>query len=142
MPTNGNRPGRGAAHSDSDVDAAESTPRPPQTQATTYARATSGFDPEHEAELVRVIMTAIGDASMVSDVNCTVIRTGEAASALVSCLAYTLAISPAVTRSPTQMRRTVEEIGKRLRRRIAAAQADADDFRKRCFTSNNTEGSA
>jgi hypothetical protein len=47
---------------------------------TTYARARVAYDPDHENELVEAITRAIFETSMVSDVNCAVIRTGEAAS--------------------------------------------------------------
>jgi hypothetical protein len=64
-----------------------------------------------------------------------VLRTGELCGALTTLLVTTLAMSPAATRSPTQIRKTLDELGRRLRRRIAAAEADPGvaDFVSRCF---------
>jgi hypothetical protein len=110
----------------------------------TYARAASGYDDQHEAELLAAIMAAIAEASRVSDADALVVRTGEAASALLSALAFVLALSPSATRSPTAQRRMLEELGKRLRRRVAAAQGDDDvrAFARRCFRSNDVGGRA
>jgi len=111
----------------------------------TYTRAVdSGYDAEHERALVDAIVKAITDTSMVVDTNALVLRTGETASALLTCLAGTLALSPAATRSPTAIRKTVEELRKRLQRRIAAADADptVQDFIRRAFHGTDVEGSA
>ena len=59
---------------------------------------------------------------MVNDCNAAVIRTGEAAQALLTALACVLAMSPSATRSPAAIRRTVDEIGKRLRKQGRAAE--------------------
>jgi hypothetical protein len=48
------------------------------------------------------------------------LRTGATASALLTVLAITLAMSPPVVRSPTTLRRTVDRLAKLLRRRVAA----------------------
>ena len=110
---------------------------------TDYATATREFDRAHENDLVEAILKAIIDTSMLTDVDCAVIRTGELASALLSCLAATLAMSPAATRSPRQIRLTVDELGKRLRRRIAAAEANPDmhEFLRRSFRGTDVGGS-
>jgi hypothetical protein len=117
------------------------------TSRTTYARATRPsleYDEAHAKELLRVIFDAIYDASIVSDVNASVIRPGECAQALITVLAAILAMSPSVTRSPAAIRETVDEIGKRLRRNIAAAEKNKalQDFIARCFRGNDIEGSA
>ena len=80
----------------------------------------------------------------MSDANAIVIRTGEAAEALLTVLAGILAMSPAATRSPTAIRETVDELGKRLRRQIAAAEQNADiqEFARRTFNGTGTEGTA
>jgi hypothetical protein len=111
---------------------------------TTYARAALEYDREHEQALLEAITKAIFEASMVSDCNAVVIRTGEAAEALLTVLAGTLAMSPSVTRSPTAIRKTIDELGKRLRRKVAAAEqcADLQDFVRRMFRGGGTEGSA
>jgi len=111
---------------------------------TTLARATLEYDAKHERTLMEAVTTAIFNASKVSDCNAVVIRTGEAASALTTVLANILALSPSACRSPTAIRKSVDDIGKRLRRRIAAAEKDADlkEFIRRSFWGNDTEGNA
>jgi uncharacterized protein YgbK (DUF1537 family) len=125
----------------------KASPQDPQAVATaaaptTYARAAAGYDEAFERKLVKAIIAAIAQASLVSGANCCVIRTGETASALLTVLAATLSLSPAAVRSPTALRRTIDELGKRLRPRVAAAQPDADAFRARCFTSDDIGGHA
>jgi hypothetical protein len=93
---------------------------------TTYERAARGFDNEFERALVEAIITAIADVSRVTDANAIVLRTGEMASALLTVLASTLALSPAAARSPTAVRKTLDELNKRLRHRLAAATSDPD----------------
>jgi transposase len=112
------------------------------TAARTYADAIREYDEAFEHELVEVVMEAIARASMVTDANAIVMRTGETASALLTVLAATVAMSPAAVRSPTAMCKTLDELGKRLRRRVAAAQADANAFRERVFTSGDVGGNA
>jgi hypothetical protein len=111
---------------------------------TTYERATRAYDDAHERELADAIMTAIAEASKVSDANALVLRTGEAASALVTVLAAVLALSPTAARSPTAIRKTVDELGKRLRRLLAAAENDqcVQAFARRCFRSDDVGGRA
>ena len=111
---------------------------------TTFARATLEYDKDHERALLKVITEAILEAPKVSDCNAVVIRTGEAAQALVIVLAGVLAMSPAATRSPTAIRRTIDDLGKRLRRQIAAAEASEDlqEFISRTFRGNDVEGTA
>jgi hypothetical protein len=94
--------------------------------STTFERATRGYDEEHERALLAAIVTALFEASRVSDAQACVVRTGEAASALVSALALVLAVSPAAARSPTAIRRTVDELAKRIRSKAAAAVADSE----------------
>ena len=61
---------------------------------TTFAKATLEYDTEHERALLEAITEAIFEASKVSDCNATMIRTGEAAQALLMVLACVLAMSP------------------------------------------------
>ena len=114
------------------------------TDAQTYDRATSAYDKNHERALMEAITGAIFDSSTVSDANAIVIRTGEAAEALLTVLAGILAMLPSATRSPTAIRRTVDDLGKRLRRQIAAAEASEDlqEFISRTFRGNDVEGTA
>jgi hypothetical protein len=111
---------------------------------TTYSRAIAGYDKRHEHDLLEALAAALFERSRVSDTNAIVIRTGEAASALLTCLASVLAMSPSAVRSPTAIRKTVDELGKRLRKRVAAAEQNADmqTFIRRCFNGSDVEGNA
>ena len=111
---------------------------------TTFARATLEYDKDHERGLLEAITRAIFESSTVSDANAIVIRTGEAAEALLTVLAGILALSPAATRSPTAIRKTVDDLDKRLRRQIAAAEASEDlqEFISRTFRGNDVEATA
>ena len=114
------------------------------SRQTSYEKAILEYDAEHETVLMEAITTAIFDASKVSDCNAIIVRTGEAANALMTVLAGVLAMSPSVTRSPTAIRQTTEEIGKRLRRKVSAAEQNEDvqDFVRRVFRGGGTVGSA
>jgi hypothetical protein len=115
-----------------------------QTTQTTFARATLEYDSEHEQALAEAIARAIFETSMVSDCNAAVIRTAEIASALLTALAATLAMSPSASRSPATIRRTCDDLHKRLRRRVASAEQnpDLEDFVRQSFWGNGTGGSA
>ena len=109
-----------------------------------YQRAIAAYDDAHERALLDAIVTAIAETSRVSDCNVIVLRTGEAASALISALAFILAASPSAVRSPTGIRKTMDELGEQLRRRVAAAEAnlEAQDLVRRAFRSGDVGGSA
>ena len=111
---------------------------------TTFAKATLEFDAEHERALLEAITEAIFEASRVSDCNAVVIRTGEAAQALLTALACALAMSPSATRSPAAIRKTVDEFGKQLRRRVASAEQNPGlkDFVRRSFWNTDEGGNA
>jgi hypothetical protein len=81
---------------------------------------------------------------MISDAHVMALRTGEIASALLTALATTLAMSPAATRSPTQIRKTIDELRRRLCRKLAAAEHSDDlrEFARHCFHGNDVGGSA
>jgi hypothetical protein len=108
---------------------------------TTYERAT-GYDRAHEQALVAVITKAIAEASIVVDANALVFRTGETAEALLEVLAGVIAISPLSTRSPTAIRKTIENLAKRLRQKIAVAEQNDDlrEFVLRSFNGNDPTG--
>jgi hypothetical protein len=105
------------------------------TDRTPYARAVAGYDEEFEQQLAGEILRAITSASMASDTNVMLLRTGEMTAALIKVLALTLALSPCA-RSPTALRAAVDAIAKRLRRQAQAAIDDAElrDTRKHFFT--------
>jgi hypothetical protein len=106
---------------------------------STLERAQSGYDDQHEDELVSALLAAILKASTVSDVSAIVLRTAEIGRALETVLAGILALSPGITRSPTTIRTAAEAMRKRLIRRVSEAATDPDlmGFRARCF--NNTD---
>jgi hypothetical protein len=110
----------------------------------TYARAAAGYDDNFERELVAAFLEAITSESRLTDCNVIAIRTAETASALLSALAFILALSPAASRSPTAIRKTMDELSKRLRRRVAAAESNQDlqDFIKRTFRGSDVGGHA
>ena len=111
---------------------------------TTFARATLEYDAEHERALMEAITQAIFDASKVSDCNAVVIRTGEAAQALLTALACVLAMSPSATRSPSALRKTCDDFSKSLRRKVSATEQNLDlqEFMRRTFRDGRTEGNA
>jgi hypothetical protein len=116
----------------------------PRTTRTAYGRAAAGYDTDFEAKLAEAITTAIAEVSMVTDANAMIIRTGETVSALITVLAAMLAMSPAASRSPTAIRKVIDELHKRLRRRVAAAQADESlqEFLRRVFPGTDVGGNA
>ena len=113
-------------------------------QQTTYAKAVLEYDEAHERALLDAIKQAIFETSRVSDANAIVVRTGEATQALLTALACVLAMSPSAIRSPTAIRKTVDDLGKRLRRRVASAEQSPDlkDFVRRSFWNTDEGGNA
>jgi hypothetical protein len=109
---------------------------------TSFERATAGYDEAFEQQLAYAITVAIAETSRVTDVNAICIRTGETIAALVTTLASVLAMSPSAVRSPTQIRKTLDE--QRLRRRLAAAEADPvlQEFMRRAFNATDDAGHA
>jgi hypothetical protein len=53
-------------------------------------------------------------------------------------------MSPSATRSPTALRKTIEELHRRLRRRVAAGVVDPElqEFLRRAFRGAGIEGNA
>jgi low affinity Fe/Cu permease len=107
------------------------------------ARAFAGFDPQFAEALQGAIITAIGEASIVSDARVMAIRTSETIEALLVVLAQVIAISD-LARSPTSLRKGLDEIARKLRQHTtrAAAGSHVQDFRRRCFRTGNVEGHA
>jgi hypothetical protein len=117
---------------------------PATSSSTSYKRAVAGFDEDFERALVAAITTAITEISRASDANVICLRTGETASALLTVLAGMLAMSPAAARSPRAIRKTCDELQKRLRARVAHATADPElqDFLARVFHGPDVGGRA
>jgi hypothetical protein len=110
----------------------------------TFDRAVAGFDPQFAETLQGTIITAIAKASIVSDVPVMAVRTSETIDALLVVLAQVIAISD-LARSPTSLRKGLDEIARRLRQHAtrAAANSDVQRFRARCFNgTGNVEGHA
>ena len=82
--------------------------------------------------------------NIVSDCRLAAIRTGECAEALLTILACVLAMSPSVTRSPAAIRKIVDEIGKRLRGKVAAAETNEvlRELFRHSFRGNDVGGNA
>ena len=87
---------------------------------TTYDRATSAYDKDHERALMEAITRTIFETSAVSDADAIVIRTAKCAQALVIVLADVLAMSPAATRltnrNPPHHRRSRQAVSPADRR--------------------------
>ena len=109
---------------------------------TPYAKAVLEYDEEHERALLGAIMHAILETSRVSDANAIVLRPREATQAMLTALAYVLALSPSVTRSPEAIRKIVDEFGKHLRREVASAEQNPGlkDVVRRGFFSTDEGG--
>jgi hypothetical protein len=110
--------------------------------STTFAEAVAGYDREHEIALMKVIITAVFEASILEDESICALRTGEITNALVTTLASVLAMSPSATRSPAAIRKTLDSLEKQLRRKVANAEQDEflQELHRRRF--RNPEGSA
>jgi hypothetical protein len=78
---------------------------------TDYATATREYDSAFEHAFADTIMEAIAKSCMVIDAPRMVIRTGEAAGALLTVLAIMIALSPSAARSPGAIRKAIEELG-------------------------------
>lgn len=111
---------------------------------TTYAHAAAGYDPAFEHALLGAITAAIAEASRAADCNVLILRTSETASALLTALAAVLAMSPDAVRSPTAIRKTADDLHRRLRRHVRTAERDAvvQDFIDRSFHGTETAGRA
>jgi hypothetical protein len=103
--------------------------------------AQAGYDDGHEQALVEAIITAISNASLISEPPVLCLRTGEITSALAKVLASTIAMSPSRVRSPAEIRKTCETI----RRKVTALVRDAErdpvfaDLLARCFRDDDHE---
>ena len=106
--------------------------------------AQTTYDKGHERAFMEAITRTIFETSAVSDADAIFIRTAECAQALVIVLGGVLAMSPAATRSPTAIRLSIDDLGKRLRRKVAVTEASEDpqEFISRTFRGNDLEGTA
>jgi len=93
-----------------------SAPRP------TFERARAGYDEQFREHLAAEIISAIAEASRVSDANVVAIRTTETCDALADVMAAMLSLNPAMS-VPSKLRETCERLTKKLRRDVAKARA-------------------
>jgi tetrahydromethanopterin S-methyltransferase subunit E len=114
------------------------------TGRTTYQKAISGYDSDFERAVADAVTVAIAEVSRCTDAGVMALRVGETVAALVTVLAGTIALSPAVTRSPTQLRKFLDEVAKRLRRKAmeAAGSHETKRFKARCFGGTDVGGHA
>jgi hypothetical protein len=102
-------------------------PSPPIEQVSpspqpTLARATEGYDEQFREHLAAAIITAIPEASRVSDQNTIAIRTTETCDALADVMGAMLTLNPAMS-VPSKLRETCEALAKKLRVDVARARA-------------------
>ena len=93
---------------------------------------------------MEAITRAIFEIVHGSDANAIVIRTGEAAEALLTCWPASSRCRRQRHARRPQSASTIDDLGKRLRRQIAAAEASEDlqEFISRTFRGNDVEGTA
>jgi hypothetical protein len=99
---------------------------------TTYERATAGYDEAFRKRLAGEIMRAIAEASIVSDVNAMIVRTGETRDALVDVLIGVMAMTPFYD-TPSRLREDAEHMAKKIRRDVARLRAEPCPEAERFF---------
>jgi hypothetical protein len=109
---------------------------------TTFERETCGFDAQHADELRAALIAAITETSKDSDTGALVLHTAEITTVLLDLLVLVLCMSPPEARNPTAIGRLTDSLRKRLQRRVAAAQGDPAEIRRRCFTGGDVAGHA
>jgi hypothetical protein len=105
-----------------DTRSAAESKAPLTVEAPTLARATAGYDQQFREALAAAIITAITEASRVSDQNTIAIRTTETCDALADCMAAMLSLNPSMS-TPSVLRKTCEALCKKLRTDVGRARA-------------------
>jgi hypothetical protein len=111
----------------------------------TYKQACAEhYDEAFEVDLLVALSRCIAETSRVSDANAVCLRTGETCSALLTCIAGVLALSPAVAGSPAILHRAIERFQRELHQRLGAALTDAEvgRFRRHVFSAGDVAGHA
>jgi hypothetical protein len=90
---------------------------------TDYARSAAGYDDEFRRSLTAAICKAIAEASLISDANLLVLRTGETRDALVDCLISVMSLTPHYD-VPSHLREFAEALANKMRRDVARLRAD------------------
>ena len=98
---------------------------------TTWARGRAGYDDDFR-HLVAEVITAIANASLVTDANVMALRVGETVEALTTVMISFAAMSPHFD-TPSHLREFAENTAKRIRREVARARAEGvfDHFGER-----------
>jgi hypothetical protein len=99
---------------------------------TTYERAAAGYDPAFRKTLADAILVAIGEASVVTDANLMVLRTGETRDALVDVLITIMGMTPFYD-VPSHLREFAEHLAKKIRRDVARLRAEPCSEAERMF---------
>ena len=90
---------------------------------TDYARAARGYDDEFRKLLTDAICKAIAEASLITDANLLVLRTGETRDALVDVLITVMSLTPHYD-VPSHLREFAEDLANKIRRDVARLRAD------------------
>jgi hypothetical protein len=92
---------------------------------TSFDRATREYDAEFQRHLVAEIISAITQASVITDadLNVMALRVGETLEALSSVLISFAAMSPHFD-TPSHLREFAETLAKRIRRDVSKARAE------------------
>jgi len=88
---------------------------------TTSARGRAGYDDDFR--LVEEVLTAIANASLVTDAKVMALRVGETVEALPTVMISFAAMSPHFD-TPSHLREFAENTAKRIRREVARARAE------------------
>ena len=91
---------------------------------TTWARGRAGYDDDFRRHLVAEVVTAIANASLVTDANVMALRVGETVEALTTVMISFAAMSPHFD-TPSHLREFAETTAKRIRREVARARAES-----------------
>ena len=110
---------------------------------TSFERAAASYDDEFKRRLIEEIITAIAQASVVTDPNLKVmaLRIGETLEALTSVLISFAAMSPHFD-TPSHLREFAETLAKRIRRDVSKARAEGGLGRDFIFGTQRDGGSA
>ena len=102
---------------------------------TTFARAAAGYDEAFERQLVEVITKAIFEESVASDIEIVALRPAETCEALLVVLSAMLAMSPPTVRTPAAIRKTTNDMRRKLTSIVREAEQNVglQTFRLRSY---------
>lgn len=99
---------------------------------TTLEHASRGHDEQFSLALTNEIITAILNASIVTDAPVAALRTAETAEALIHCLITVCSFSPHFD-TPSHLRTFTDDLAKRVRRQVARNRAKPSPELERFF---------